>query len=536
MNTCSNTKNHSIKVIHFIIILLIALAPLSLQARKKYAKGIVFEDTNQNGIYDKGEYGIPGVSVSNRSDVVQTDEKGRYKLRISKETIIFVSKPAGYTVPLDKNNIPRFYYIYQPKGSPKDLDFKGIEPTGKRPKSINFPLLKGELKEDFDVIVMGDPQTKTHQELNYYRDDVISGLIGTDARFYIALGDILYDDLKLYDRMNNIIGQIGIPAYHVMGNHDMNARAKDYNHEAETFKRTYGPDYYSFTYGKVHFVILNSVKYNGWNKKEDKKGSYIGYLHEKQLNWLKNDLAVVPDDHLVVLSMHIPIDSIMFKRDSTTIVNREALFKILENRSHLLALAGHQHFVEYLEFTEKDGWNGKNLFPSLTAGAGCGTWWHGVKDPRGIPYGIGPDGTPNGYFRFSFKGNTYEYQFHPTRSLDHPQMRINSPLGILDSKNLATQEINVNVFAGSEKTKVYFSLDGNPETAMQNKIMADPFFANLIKENPNDFLEWMKPGPSSHIWVAPLPTDIKSGIHRLKIIVHDHQGNTFTAYRLFEIH
>jgi hypothetical protein len=534
-HTGHDTKSKSNHWIYLCIALLVVSLPLSIQAKKRFAGGIVFEDTNRNGIYDKGEPGIPGVSVSNQSDVVKTDDKGRYKLRVNKETIIFISKPAGYQTILDKNNVPRFYYIHQPKGSPKNLEFKGIAPTGKLPKAINFPLIKSENKDVFDAIVMGDPQTRTEKELDYYRDDVISRLIGTDADLYIALGDILYDNLSYYHRMNQIVSQMGIPVYHVLGNHDMNFHTKGHIHEAETFKNTYGPDYYSYNYGKVHFVTLNSVKYNGWNKKENKKGTYIGYIHEKQLTWLKNDLALVPDDHLVVLTMHIPIDSKMYKNDHSVIVNREALFKVLESRSHLLALAGHQHFIEYLEFTEKDGWQGKALFPSLTAGAGCGTWWHGVKDLRGIPYGIAPDGAPNGYFQIQFSGNTYKYTFHPTRSLDHPQMRINSPMGMIDKNLLSSQEINVNVFAGTFKTKVYCTLGENEKIEMQHNPSKDPFFAKLVENNPDQYLDWMKPGPSGHIWVAPMPIDLEPGVHRLKIEVHDHQGNRYVAHRLFEV-
>ncbi|MCP5053928.1 MAG: hypothetical protein GY940_42565, partial [bacterium] len=282
------------------------LSAFLLNAAGETAKGIVFEDTNKNGVFDNGESGIPGVSVSNQFDVVQTDKDGRFSLPVGEATIIFVTRPAGYDMPKDGNNLPRFYYIHQPKGSPPGLEFKGIDPTGKLPETLWFPLIKTEVRYSFDVIVMGDPQTKTIEELSYFRDDVISRIVGTNARFYIALGDILYDDLSFYDKMSNVVGNIGVPVYHVIGNHDLNFRAKDHTTEAETFKRVYGPDYYSFNYGKVHFIVLNTVKYSGWDTKKNKKGPYVGYVHDRQLKWLERDLAFVPRDHLVVLTMHIP--------------------------------------------------------------------------------------------------------------------------------------------------------------------------------------------------------------------------------------
>jgi len=365
------------KIFYLFLIVFLAYGPDTLEAGKKTAKGIVFEDANHSGVFDQGEKGIPNVSVSNQSDVVQTDQNGHFRLPVSKETIIFVTKPAGYQVPLDKNHLPQFYYIHQPKGSPAGLKCKGIAPTGKLPHSIHFPLIKTEVDETFDIIVVGDPQTKTREEVDFYRDDVVARMMGTKARFYLALGDIMYDDLSLFDQMIPMVGQIGIPIYHVMGNHDMNFRVPDEKYEAETFKRLHGPDYFSFNYGSVHFVVLNSVKYNGWNKEKNEKGDYIGYLHDRQLTWLKNDLSFVPEDHLLVLAMHIPVRSEMYKEENNLIVNREALFKILENRKHLLALAGHMHYFEYLEYGGNNGWLGSAKFPSVTAGAGCGTWWHG---------------------------------------------------------------------------------------------------------------------------------------------------------------
>jgi 3',5'-cyclic AMP phosphodiesterase CpdA len=534
MNT-NTTKVSKTLYLTLIIIVYLASAPLFPAPGKKTAKGIVFDDVNQNGVFDKGEKGVPNTAVSNQYDVVLTDKNGHFRLPVGKETVIFVSKPAGYDLPLHENNLPRFYYIHQPAGSPPGLKYKGIEPTGKLPASIDFPLVKGKTQEMFNVIVVADPQTRTPGEVTFYRDDVVTRMMSINAGFYLALGDVMYNDLSLFDKMIRVVGQMGIPVYHVIGNHDMNFRVPDHIHEAETFKRLHGPDYYSFNYGNVHFVVLNSIKYKGWNKKENKSGGYTGYFHERQLTWLKNDLSVVPGDHLVVLCMHIPVVSMIYLEDSSKIVNRESFFKILENRDHLLALAGHMHFVEYLEFTKKDGWKGKADFPSLTAGAGCGTWWHGPRDARGIPFGMSTDGTPNGYFLFSFNGSRFNYRFCPAGPSLHSQMRINSPVGTLSSQDVNDCRVHVNVFAGTPGTTVTYRLDGGTEVAMERKLEKDPFFTKLVEENKDKYKDWMEPSLCSHIWVAPLTGDLKPGIHRLEVTVKDLQGNVFTAYRLFEV-
>lgn len=530
----NNSRKLRFFLLIFVIFFLAALLPAAQTAR-----GVVFDDSNRNGQLDPGEKGIAGVAVSNQIQVVRTGSDGSYRLPVKNDAIIFISKPAGYDVPLDENNLPGFYYIHSKKGTPKTLKLKypGLEATGKLPKRINFPLHKSEPKDEFSVIFMGDPQTRTFEQLNYYRDDVVSKLIGTDAAFYLDLGDIMYDNLEFYPGMNRVLGQMGIPVYHTMGNHDMNFHVPCSRYEAETFKRYFGPDYYSFNYGKVHFIVLNTVKYLGWNKEENKKGLYIGHLHKNQLSWIKNDLALVPKDRLVVLAMHIPFDSGLDHQDSTVVTNRTDLYSLLEDREHLLAVAGHMHFFEFMELSSQQGWHGKTPLTQITAGAGCGCWWHGPKDPAGLPYGMCTDGMPNGYFKFQFKGNGFRYRFFPANpgAHAHSQMRINFPDGNLSRDQLRHRYINVNVFTGTPKTVVTCRLDKGPEIEMTRQVMEDPFFDKLVKDNPEEYIWWMQAVCSSHIWIAPLPDDLEPGLHRLKVTAKDHQGEVFTAYRLFNI-
>ena len=104
------------------------------------ATGRVFIDTNQNGVLDGNENGLPGVRVSNGLQVVVTDKNGRYRLNVDDETILFITKPKNYATPLNTHKLPQFYHIHQPKGSPAGLRYRGIDPTGPLPNEINFPL------------------------------------------------------------------------------------------------------------------------------------------------------------------------------------------------------------------------------------------------------------------------------------------------------------------------------------------------------------------------------------------------------------
>src|SRR5258708_11443638 len=104
------------------------------------ATGVVFEDRSGSGRRQAGDPGIAGVLVSNGCEVVKTDGEGRYALPVDDQTIIFVIKPSGYAVPVERGvMLPRFYYIHQPKGTPAHLGlrYRGIEPTGPLPGAID---------------------------------------------------------------------------------------------------------------------------------------------------------------------------------------------------------------------------------------------------------------------------------------------------------------------------------------------------------------------------------------------------------------
>ena len=82
------------------------------------ARGTVFVDDNGDGARNAGERGVQGVSVSNGCDVVLTDADGDYAIALAPLQILFVSQPSGYSIAVDDNNIPRFYYRHYPEGTP----------------------------------------------------------------------------------------------------------------------------------------------------------------------------------------------------------------------------------------------------------------------------------------------------------------------------------------------------------------------------------------------------------------------------------
>ena len=494
--------------------------------------GVVFDDANGNRQRDPGEKGVKGVAVSNQRDVVVTDKQGRYTLPVGDETVIFVTQPAGYQVPLDENNLPRFYYIHQPGGSP-GLKYPGVQATGPLPRSVDFPLFRSKKSSTAQALVLGDTQPYTHEELDYLRDDIAAELAGTGADFAIILGDVVGDNLSLYDRYKSIMAQIGIPIYNVPGNHDQNYDTPDDHYALETFKQHFGPTYYSFDYGQTHFIVLDDVEFLGLN--ENDRPRYRGRIGEKQLAWLANDLQLVPDNSLVVLTMHIPLAWDAESGDALLVTDADALYDILETRPHILALAGHMHTSDHRYLSDDDGWNGEQPLHQIVCGAACGAWWTGPMDDRGIPISYQTDGAPNGYYVFDFHGNTYWARFKAAGQDPEEQMRIMLPAGILSAEALDTVQILVNVYDGGPRSRVEYRLDHQPFSPMERIVQIDPFFDQLTDRYVELFKGWVYPTPSTHLWTVPMPDDLSIGVHTITVRSTDRYGQIWEEHRVFEI-
>ncbi len=395
-----------------------------------HVQGMVFEDLNRNGRFDREEPGIPNVMVSNGRHVVLTDDRGQYRLPARDEMTVFITKPAGYDVPVDEHNIPQFFYHHQPIGSPPEIQrFGGLPPTGPLPAFINFPLIRGEYKEKFTVVISGDTQSYSNNEVGYVRDTLAKEVAELDVEFLMIEGDVIGDDLSLLPRFKRVMSATNTPLYMVPGNHDLDFDAPGDVHAFDTFKREWGPTHYSFNIGKVHFMVLNSVEYP-CNPVDEAHAfcqlpNYNGVIDRVQMEWLHNDLAYVPQDYLIVLNMHIPLVSFIDRGSvQHSVDNREEVYALLEGRK-ALALGGHTHTLEhFVPGEEEPGWGQPTPIPQIITGAACGSWWSGDFTDEGIPMSYQRLGAPRGYLIFAFAGNTYTERFKATGKPATHQMSI----------------------------------------------------------------------------------------------------------------
>ena len=175
---------------------------------------------------DKNEPGIRNQRISNGEKIVLTDRNGHFIIDAERNDVIFLIKPANWGIPINEYGIPRFFYNVRSDPSPKYLKYKAFD-TSLSLETVYFPLHKTSTSKKFTAIISGDPQPRDSTEIVYYRNEIVAQMLKEDnISFYVPLGDIMYDDLSLYPYYLEQVKNLGIPIWHVLGNHDLNYKAK----------------------------------------------------------------------------------------------------------------------------------------------------------------------------------------------------------------------------------------------------------------------------------------------------------------------
>jgi hypothetical protein len=514
-----NSHNYKAQMT-FVFFLFLSLAGT---VNAEIARGVVFEDLNRNGVREPDEPGVSGICVSNGREVVQTGAEGRWELPVDDDTILFVIKPSGFSVAVNDLMNPQFHYIHKPSGSPA-LEVPGVAPTGPLPESIDFPLHRVTEPERFEAVFFADTQARGLREVNFVSHDVVVELVGTEALFGITLGDLLADGPALLPELTGAIAQIGIPWYNVIGNHDNNRDAVEDHYSDESFERFFGPATYAFEYGQAVFIALDNV----YVKPE---GGHARRFTEGQIEFVRNYLAFVPEERLIVLMMHIPVVSCE---------NGRELLGLISERPHTFSISGHTHEQAHLFLEKRHGWEGPEAHHHLINATVSGSWWCGTFDEVGIPHATMNDGAPNGYSIITFDGNRYSIRFKAARRPDDYQMNIYLPDDIAQGAAAET-EVLVNVFAGSARSTVEmrFGSEGAWIPLEQTRGI-DPECLRMHLQNEflnEEVFGWKMDYPSktNHLWKGPLPANPSVGTHLISVRTTDMFGQTYTAHRVVRI-
>jgi predicted phosphodiesterase len=319
--------------------------------------GTVFLDRNGNGRRDTGEPGVAGVAVSDQDTVVVTAADGSYRIRAAGTGILSVSVPNGH------RSVGPFWRTVEQAAR------DGAFPLAATPPLTSFRFIHAS---DTHISEQNAPRTR---RLRAMVDSIGPALV-------IITGDLVRDALRVseteargyYDLFARERAEFKTPVHTAPGNHEifgvetqLSKVSPDHPLFGRKMYRSYfGPDYYSFNVGGVHFIALNTEDiYEGW---------YHGHLDAAQLRWLERDLATVPAGTPVITFNHIPFYSTsdqlggyedgppaptLIKIGSLTVFrhvvsNADSVLNVLARRNHVVALGGHMHIAERIAY-ERDG-------------------------------------------------------------------------------------------------------------------------------------------------------------------------------------
>lgn len=244
---------------------------VALSANAAYT-GHVFIDRNGNGLFDKGEKPKAGVAVSDGLHVVKTAADGSFSLPgHARERFIFITTPSGYKT--DNRHYIRI------DGQQAHYAF-GLQPYD------------GNIQSDGSHSYVHISDTEIFNTTGH--DDWVKNLreyaANEKAAFIIHTGDICYEKgLKSHIRLMNT-ENMNCPVFYCIGNHDL-VKGK---YGEELFESLYGPVYYSFDAGSVHYIVTPML---GGDHRP-------GYTKEDVYRWMKNDLAQVPEGKPIMVFNH----------------------------------------------------------------------------------------------------------------------------------------------------------------------------------------------------------------------------------------
>jgi Icc protein len=259
--------------------------------------------------------------------------------------------------------------------------------------------------DEFSFVFMTDIHVQREKNAISGFRKAITRVNGLNPDFVITGGDLVMDCLEqtygradsLYHIYTTMMTEFNVPVFNTIGNHEhygwyagSGADTNNPEYGKKMFEKRIGPRYQRIDrFGWIFFLLDSVVK--------DGKGGYEGGIDADQMKWLKEQLATVPPETPIVISLHIPLltTEAQILRGATAanepgevVVNSRDLFK---GHKLKLALQGHLHYYESLYVF------GTSF---VTGGSVAGSWWEG-------PY----LGTEEGFVLLKAKGDNISWEY-----------------------------------------------------------------------------------------------------------------------------
>lgn len=367
------------------------------------------------GVVTCNGVGVQGVVVTDGVNMTRTNKQGAYGLRTSSDEskLVYLTIPSGYEVPSTRGFLP---YFYRRISSPTSID---------NVQQYDFTLKKVD-NDHHIMIVSADMHIRNRamiktttsttpsicppaNELDSttFRRIYLAALrdyvkkLPSGVRVYgMNLGDMTQEshwtNSNKADIPNYITvlerGCMPIQTFHLIGNHDHDMAAQNITGEDDSaaelaYVASFGPTYYAFNIGKVHYVVLDNMKYinNGGDRAFDIR------LTQKQLDWIQKDADYMPADiEHIVIAWHCAA----FRRNPLAsspnpMTNANDVLDVYKDKNVPITIwAGHQHIAETVSVPRSDVQATEYIHSAV-----CGAWWY---------YPLSGDGAPSTFTVYDF--------------------------------------------------------------------------------------------------------------------------------------
>ena len=386
-------------------------------------------------------WGAKGVSVTDGYSVVKTDGEGAYALTPDASAVfVYITRPSGYDIEGD---------WYKPLSAKVDFALK--------------PAASDE--DDYFFVHVTD----THVSENRRSVEGLSRFVlevnalTPRPRFVVNSGDLLNLHKALVNTpasghasFRNYVGimnHLTMPCYNVAGDHtDSSYRLEEFprgDHRCAKpmFWEYLGPHFFSFEYGKIHFVSVDfgyhlgkrQINVNGKNL--EYPSNEVQPMHTK---WMRQDMAHRTPGSFVVTTA-----------ESDLTKHCPGFLDMAKQHDVRFQLTGDIHVVSHKT----------RPVPYRTGGALSGCWWN----PKAKQ--LCPDLSPQGYMIYRATGEKLDYFY---KGLGQRVSVVSHRLGAVLNGRV---EVRAHLVQPRRDEELEYSLDGKSWQAMREA--GRPFYRSL---------------------------------------------------------
>lgn len=372
------------------------------------------------GLVFSGDKALAGVPVTDGYEIVLTDSKGVYQLNSNKRNgLVYITTPSGYTAQCLGVQAMFYQSLKNAPEIPERRDFE-LEAVGDQ---TNHTMMF------FGDIHLANRTNDRNQFATFTREvDSYAKAHGSDKIYAMTLGDMTWDQYWYSNNyvFSNYLADINanvksITVYHTMGNHDHDMKTAvsgasagwdevDWD-TATAYRKSLGPNYYSFNIGQVHYIVLDDIYCKNTTGGTAADRVYTETVCSDDLNWLRKDLALVDKTTPVVVTMHAALYN---QAGNASLTNASVLTGCFAGFSDVTFVTGHTHKMWTVDKTAIN-------LREHNSGAVCATWWWaGNYYPT---LNIAQDGAPGGYRIMDVKGKTLTSYYKGTGRPESYQFR-----------------------------------------------------------------------------------------------------------------